>query len=201
MDTLTMSRLFEPFFTTKEFGKGTGLGVATSYAIVKQHGGWIEVSSQLGRGSTFKIYLPPAESSLEKETSKTVDSGLRGRGETILVVEDEPPVRWTLKTILERYNYRVLEAGNGIEALAIWHQHQNDVALLLADMVMPSGLNGQELAEQFGAQKPGLKILYMSGYSVQTAGQNLTDIEGLNFIQKPFDGPKLAKAVYQCLHQ
>ena len=200
MDSITLSRLFEPFFTTKEFGKGSGLGLATSYAIVKQHGGWIDVSSQLGRGSTFKIHLPPAEAPVVKEISKAADTAARGRGETILIVEDEPPVRWTLKMILERYNYRVLEAGNGIEALAVWHQHQNEVALLLADIVMPSGLSGQELAEQFGAQKPDLKVLYMSGYSAQTAGEHLTDMEGLNFIQKPFDGPKLAKAVHRCLN-
>ena len=199
MDHVTLSRIFEPFFTTKEFGKGTGLGLATVYGIVKQHGGWIEVQSQVGQGTTFKVFLPPDDGASKKrsESSRTPDN-LQGR-ETILVVEDEPPVRWIVKDVLGKYGYHVLEAGNGVEALALWHQHHSEISLLLTDVVMPVGLSGQELAEKFSAQKPGIKVIFISGYSLQVAGKGFSVLDGLNFLQKPFDGSKLALAVRQCL--
>ena len=199
MDSLTLSRIFEPFFTTKEFGKGTGLGLATVYGIIKQHQGWISVRSQLGQGTQFKIYLPAVDKAAEQrmaEARRTQD--LRG-SETILVVEDEPPVRWILKDVLGKYGYQILEAASGIEALALWHQHHKEIALLLTDMVMPVGLTGQELAEKFTAQKPGLKVIYISGYSLQAAGKDFAILDGPNFLQKPFDGAKLAAAVRACL--
>jgi len=199
MDHLTLSRIFEPFFTTKEFGKGTGLGLATVYGIIKQHNGWVEVQSQVGQGSTFKIFLPPDERAAGKQSEPAPDIGnLRGK-ETILVVEDEPPVRWIVKDVLGKYGYNVLEAGNGVEALALWHQHHGEIELLLTDVVMPVGLSGQELAEKFTAQKPGLKVIYISGYSLQVAGKGFALLDGLNFLQKPFDGAKLAQAVRHCL--
>jgi CheY-like chemotaxis protein len=198
MDQLTLSRLFEPFFTTKEFGKGTGLGLATVYGIVKQHQGWLEVSSQAGQGSTFRIFLPPdARAATPAEQPANADS-LHGH-ETILVVEDEPPVRWIVKEALGKYGYSVLEAGNGMEALAVWHQHHSEVALLLTDMVMPVGLSGQELAEKFSAHKPDLKVIYISGYSPQAAGTGFSVLDRMNFVQKPFDGALLARTVRQCL--
>jgi signal transduction histidine kinase/CheY-like chemotaxis protein len=199
MDQVTLSRIFEPFFTTKEFGKGTGLGLATVCGIVKQHQGWIEVQSQLGQGTTFKIYLPPGEPTAPSCADPATSAPVRGGHETILLVEDESPVRWTVRNVLERYGYRVLEASAGVEAMALWHQHHQDVALLLTDVVMPAGLNGQELAEQFKTQKPGLKVIYTSGYSVQTAGDRLELIDGLTFLQKPFDPARLALAVRNCL--
>jgi len=199
MDQVTLSRIFEPFFTTKEFGKGTGLGLATVYGIVKQHQGWIEVQSQLGQGTTFKIYLTPGGQSPQPCAESASREPVRGGHETILLVEDESPVRWTVRHVLERYGYRVLEASAGVEALALWHQHHQDVALLLTDVVMPAGLSGQELAEQFKTQKPGLKVIYTSGYSVQSAGDGLELTDGLTFLQKPFDADKLALAVRKCL--
>jgi signal transduction histidine kinase/DNA-binding response OmpR family regulator len=199
MDHLTLSRIFEPFFTTKEFGKGTGLGLATVYGIVKQHQGWVEVQSQVGQGSTFKIFLPPDERAVAQEREPVPDEqNLRGH-ETILVVEDEPPVRWIVKDVLGKYGYNVLEAGNGVEALAMWHQHHGDIALLLTDVVMPVGISGEELAEKFTTQKPGLKVIYISGYSLQVAGKGFSMLDGLNFLQKPFDGAKLALAVRRSL--
>jgi CheY-like chemotaxis protein len=199
MDHLTLSRIFEPFFTTKEFGKGTGLGLAVVYGIIKQHQGWIEVMSQIGQGTTFKIYLPPYESSAEPGAEAAAPATIEGGTETILVVEDESPVRWTVRNVLERYGYHVLEAAAGVEALAVWHQHQNDIALLLTDVVMPAGLTGQELADKFKFQKPDLKVIYTSGYSVQVAGKGLHLLDGLTFLQKPFDADKLALAVRKCL--
>jgi signal transduction histidine kinase/DNA-binding response OmpR family regulator len=199
MDNVTLSRMFEPFFTTKEFGKGTGLGLATVYGIVKQHKGWIEVQSQVGQGSTFKIYLPPSDKTADKQSGKPADDKVPRGTETILVVEDEPPVRFIIKGVLERYGYKILEAANGVEALALWHQHHSDIALLLTDMVMPVGLSGQELGEKFSAQKPGLKVMYVSGYSLQVAGKGFAVMEGINFLQKPFDGTRLAFAVRHCL--
>ena len=199
MDHVTLGRIFEPFFTTKEFGKGTGLGLATVYGIVKQHQGWIEVQSQVGQGTTFRLYLPPSAEGADKPAERTDSGPLRGGKETVLVVEDEPPVRWIVKDVLERQGYRVIEAGNGVEALAAWHRHQNEISLLLTDVVMPSGLSGQELAEKFQSQKPGLRVIYTSGYSVQVAGKGLQVMDGLNFLQKPFDANRLARSVRQCL--
>ena len=195
MDHMTLSRIFEPFFTTKEFGKGTGLGLATVYGIVKQHQGWIEVQSQVGQGATFRIFLPPDLRPDVPATDKVADEKQLHGTETILVVEDEPPVRWIIKDVLSNYGYNVLEAGNGVEALALWHQHHNEIAVLLTDVVMPTGLTGQELAEKFSAHKPGLKVIFISGYSLQVAGKGFAVLDGFNFLQKPFDGAKLAGAV------
>jgi len=195
MDQNTLSRLFEPFFTTKEASKGAGLGLATAYGIVKCHGGWIDVQSRVGQGSTLKVYLPPIDRVTEVQAEGRLRSAVAGGTETILAVEDEPPVLWTIRNVLERYGYRVLEAATGVEALAVWHQHQNEIDLLLTDMVMPVGLDGQELAGKFKMQKPNLKVIYTSGYSVEVAGKDLALMDGLNFLQKPFDAEKLASAV------
>ena len=199
MDHVTLGRLFEPFFTTKEFGKGTGLGLSTVYGIVKQHQGWIEVQSQLGQGSTFKIYLPPTSDPVTAGDARSIEGAVPRGTETVLLVEDEPAVRAIIKGSLEKYGYEVLEAGNGLEALAVWHPHHERVALLLTDMVMPVGISGQELAEKLTAQKPALKVIYISGYSLQVAGRGFAVMEGVNFLQKPFDGARLAFAVRHCL--
>ena len=166
---------------------------------MKQHQGWIEVRSQLGQGTTFKVFLPPASAKdVRAAQTPRAPETLQGT-ETILVVEDEPPVRWIVKDVLGKYGYNVLEAGSGVEALALWHQRHDDIKLLLTDMVMPVGLGGQELAEKFTAQKPELKVIFISGYSLQVAGRGFTVMDNLNFLQKPFDGAKLALAVRQCL--
>ena len=199
MDNVTLGRIFEPFFTTKEFGKGTGLGLATVYGIVKQHRGWIEVQSQLGQGSTFKIYLPPASAPVTAGNERPAEDTVPRGTETILLVEDEPAVRAIIKGSLEKYGYEVLEAGHGLEALALWHHQHERVALLLTDMVMPVGVSGQELAEKLTAQKPALKVIHISGYSLQVAGPGFAIMEGVNFLQKPFDGARLAFAVRHSL--
>ncbi|MEY2409436.1 MAG: hypothetical protein QOF48_2106 [Verrucomicrobiota bacterium] len=198
MDSQTLSHIFEPFFTTKEFGKGSGLGLATAYGIVKQHHGWIEAQSHPGQGSTFKVFLPPAGNSVAADP-RAPEPQLPKGTETILVVEDEAPVRWVIKDVLEKYGYRIIEAGNGVEALSLWRQHQGEIDLLLTDMVMPAGLNGQELAEKFSAQRPSLKVMFISGYSLHVAGRGYAVMDGLNFLQKPFDGSRLAFAVRHCL--
>jgi len=199
MDVQTLGHIFEPFFTTKEFGKGGGLGLATAYGIVKQHHGWIEAQSRPGQGSTFRVFLPPASSPGGAQAPAPAEPPVPRGSETILVVEDEAPVRWVIKDVLGKYGYQILEAGNGVEALALWHQRHDSIALLLTDMVMPVGLSGQELAEKFAAQKPALKVMFISGYSLHVAGKGFAVMDGLNFLQKPFDGARLAFAVRHCL--
>ena len=198
MDSQTLGHIFEPFYTTKEFGKGSGLGLATAYGIVKQHQGWIDAQSRPGQGSTFKVFLPPA-TGLGGPQAPPADPPVPKGTETILVVEDEASVRWVIKDVLGKYGYQILEAGNGVEALALWHQHHDAIALLLTDMVMPVGLSGQELAEKFAAQKAALKVMFISGYSLHVAGKGFAVMDGLNFLQKPFDGARLAFAVRHCL--
>jgi PAS domain S-box-containing protein len=195
----TLSRVFEPFFTTKEVGKGTGLGLATVYGIVKQHQGWIDVSSQVGIGTTFKIYLPA-----HTEMAEAIDDNgpdrkrTRGGHETILLVEDEPVLRELARMILQDYDYRVLEAGNGVEALQVWDQQEGKIDLLLTDMVMPEGMNGRELAEKLKIRSPGLKVIYTSGYSFDAIG-NEAALGDARFLQKPYPPPQLAQTVRECL--
>jgi PAS domain S-box-containing protein len=195
-----LPRIFEPFFTTKDVGKGTGLGLATVYAIVQQHHGWIKTSSTLDKGTLFQIFLPAAEAkSGTAETRQIPESQVRGGQETILVVEDEPPLRTLVRSVLQRYGYRVLEAVSGMAALAVWELHKNEIQLLLTDMVMPHGLGGRELAQKLLADKPALKVIYSSGYSLAVVGTDMVLQEGLNFLQKPYHPRKLAQAVRDCL--
>jgi PAS domain S-box-containing protein len=160
-----MKHIFEPFFTTKEIGKGTGLGLATVFGIMMQHHGWIEVKSKVNEGTTFHIYMPRlAETGLAMaELSRPLE--VRGGNEIILLVEDEAPVRKLARTLLERKGYHVIEADSGLSALEVWQQHRNAIDLLFTDMVMPDGISGRELAERLLAEKPGLKVIYSSGYS------------------------------------
>ena len=199
-----LPHIFEPFFTTKEVGKGTGLGLATAYGIVNQHHGWIEVDSQVGRGTTFRIFLPcevgsapaePARPTLEPQPRTEV----RGGRETILVVEDEPTLRALVCLVLRKHGYQVLEAESGPAALPVWAQHHRTIDLLLTDMVMPEGMTGRELAEKLKREKPALKVLYTSGYSPDLLGREFPLVHGLNFLQKPFPPALLALTVRQCL--
>ena len=189
-----LPRIFEPFFTTKEVGKGTGLGLATVFGIVKQHGGWIKLVNQLGQGATFKIFLP-ARAVLTAAGAPAASTKPTGGRETILWVEDEATVRLVTRRILERYGYTVLEADCGAAALKLWPEQRAAVTLLLTDLVMPGGLSGRELARQLQADRPQLKVIYTSGYSAEIAGRELELRSGENFIQKPFTPEQLLKTI------
>jgi two-component system cell cycle sensor histidine kinase/response regulator CckA len=196
-----LPRIFEPFFTTKEIGKGTGLGLATVFGIIEQHQGWIEVASELGRGTTFHIFLPCLPKSARQLVEKIDPPTVRGGHETILVVEDEGTLRALTCNALERYGYRVLEARSGAAALEVWRDHHESIDLLLTDLVMPEGVSGRELAERVRVEKPQLKVVYMSGYPGDVAGKTLHLREGVNFLQKPYSPLKLAQIVRQRLDQ
>ncbi|MCB1100147.1 MAG: response regulator [Verrucomicrobiae bacterium] len=194
------SRMFEPFFTTKEVGKGTGLGLATVFGIVKQHKGWIKVDSEVGVGTTFQVFLPasaePADAVLEDE--KPLTKALRG-SETILVAEDDEPVRMLTRVVLERHGYHVLEAADGVEAQQVWNEHRGQIALLLTDLIMPGGVDGRELALRLQTENPNLRVIFTSGYSAEIAGRELKMKAGQNFVQKPCPPGQLLEAVRHCL--
>ena len=193
-----ISRIFEPFFTTKEVGKGTGLGLATVYGIVYQHRGWINVYSEVGLGTVFRIYLPLAAQG--KNVEHTHDEReVRGGSETILLVEDEGPVRALVRNVLERYGYTVVEADCGQAGLAIWDEESGKIALVLTDMVMPGGMTGRQLGEELHARKQTLPIIYTSGYSADVVGKDFELREGENFLQKPYAPRKLVLAVRDAL--
>jgi two-component system cell cycle sensor histidine kinase/response regulator CckA len=194
-----LPRIFEPFFTTKEAGKGTGLGLATVHGIVQQHRGSIEVSSEVGKGTTFLITLPAAAETATVTAKEVEGTGTRGGTETILVVEDEPIVRQLMRNVLDRGGYRVLEAASGVAALKIWQQQASTIALLLTDVVMPDGLTGWDLAEQLSKTQPRLKIVYTTGYGSELTSRGRTLQEGVNFVQKPFTPTKLLQTVRKCL--
>jgi signal transduction histidine kinase len=199
MDPITANRIFEPFFTTKEVGKGTGLGLATVYGIVKQHQGWIEVESQLGCGTTFHIYLPGSIVVPRPVLPAASPMAVAGGCETILVVEDEPALRELVIEILSLYGYRVISAASGVEALSLWERHGEDVDLLLTDMVMPDGVSGRELGERLLQRRPSLRVIYTSGYSPGMSGKDFALLEGFNFLPKPYPPTRLAEVVRQCL--
>ena len=193
-----LPRIFEPFFTTKEAGKGTGLGLATVFGIVRQHGGWVTVSSEPGQGTTFRIFLPATADSAE-QAGERAKPAPRGGTETVLVVEDEPSVRMLVRAILQRRGYTVIEASSGVEALKLWDAHRAQVSLVLTDLVMPDGVNGQELARRLRADMPGLRVVFSSGYSSEIAGRELKLGAGENFLQKPFSADTLSEIVRRAL--
>ena len=198
MDAETQAHIFEPFFTTKERGKGTGLGLATVYGIVKQSGGYISVYSEKGVGTTFRMYFPRAEKALTADRTQVPAQAVAGGSETILLVEDEQAVRFAAREFLETKGYTVLDAGNAPEALQSHAQHVGPVHLLITDVVMP-GMNGRELAERLRQLDPGLQVLYVSGY---TDGA-IASVAGLEkeagFLQKPFALEALAQTVRSAL--
>jgi len=198
MDRKTLERIFEPFFSTKEVGKGTGLGLATVYGLVKQHQGWVEVSSTVNVGTSFSIFFPAAKHVAQKEESlPQVAAPVRGGKETIMVVEDEPVLREMVCEILKQYDYQVIEAGSGVEALRVWDEFDGRVDLLLTDMVMPEGMTGRELACQLKKRKPELKVIYSSGYSTEY-GREFGHHDTV-FLAKPYMPPQLARTVQQSL--
>lgn len=194
MDKETLAKIFEPFFTTKEAGRGTGLGLATVYGIVNQNDGLINVYSEPGVGTTFKIYLPmhPEESS--REGMRPEEEIPKGRGETVLIAEDEETVLMVAKRVLEKLGYKTLAARRPNEAIAIAESHTGDIHLLLTDVVMPQ-MNGKELAQRLKALRPGLKVLFMSGYTADAIALHGIIEEGVEFIQKPLTSAELGKKI------
>jgi PAS domain S-box-containing protein len=193
-----LRRIFEPFFTTKEIGKGTGLGLATVYGIVNQHHGWVEAESQVGKGTTFRVYLPSTnETAASQEASG--ETSIRGGTETILVVEDEWSVRELVCHLLKAKGYKVLQAESGAQALNLWQSTTEKIDLVLTDLVMPDRVNGRELAERLWAEKPKLKVIFTSGYSADVVGRDFVLRSGLNYLQKPYHPNQLASVVRDCL--
>jgi CheY-like chemotaxis protein len=199
MDNHTKSRLFEPFFTTKEVGKGTGMGLATAYGLMKQHNGWIEVESKVGVGSTFKIFLPSSKKALAAEPKAQNSPQALGGSETILVVEDQELVREFVSELLREYGYQVRQAGNGVEALAIWQQHADEIDLLLTDVVMPERISGIELADKLWKDRQDLKVIFTSGYSLELLDDQFRTRADLNFLAKPYVPAKLRELIRICL--
>jgi signal transduction histidine kinase len=196
-----LARIFEPFFTTKEPGKGTGLGLATVYGAVKQHQGWVEVSSLLGQGTTFKIFLHAIPPPVRLETARQAQTQLPGGTETILLVEDDLSVRMITRQVLEKFQYKVYEALCAREALDLWSRHSGEISLLLTDVVLPDAINGRDLAGRLHAQKPDLKLIFFSGYSAAVLGKDTEFIQQTrsHFLQKPCSQSTLLQTVRRCL--
>jgi two-component system, cell cycle sensor histidine kinase and response regulator CckA len=198
MDEATKAHVFEPFFTTKGLGKGTGLGLATVYGVVKQAGGYVYVYSEPGRGTAFKIYLPSVEETApEGAPHAGLPEGPRG-GETILLAEDEEAVRTVTRLFLQQHGYTVLETGDGDEALRVGGEHEGRIDLLISDVVMP-GLGGRELADQLTALRSELRVLYLSGYTDDAVVRHGVLEAETAFLQKPFGSGDLARKVREVL--
>jgi CheY-like chemotaxis protein len=190
------NRIFEPFFTTKPAGAGTGLGLATVYGMVKQAGGWIWVYSELGHGTTFKVYFPRTDS---VPTPVAASAGREAHGsETILVVEDQPEVRNLAVTVLRKCGYTVHCAVNGADAIRLWRELHGAFDLLLTDIVMP-GMTGREVAQVLLQERPDLRVLYMSGYTEEAIAHRGVLDAGIDYLQKPFTPELLASKVREVL--
>jgi signal transduction histidine kinase len=194
-----LPRVFEPFFTTKGVGQGTGLGLASAHGIALQHGGWIEVESEPGRGATFTVFLPQADAPAPGTPACPEPTEARGGSETILVVEDQPQLRDLMTDLLSGAGYEVLAAASGAEALEIWRRHGRRIALLLTDMVLPDGISGRDLTERLRGEAPGLRVLQQSGYSPTTAGTDLSRTAATTFLPKPYRPETLLLAVRAAL--
>ena len=198
MDATTRARVFEPFFTTKEQGRGSGLGLATVYGMVKQSGGYIWVYSEPGHGTVFKVYLPPAKTRVLPRAADTGTSGGTAHGwETVLLVEDEDAVRTLAREVLRRHGYIVLEARHGVDAVRVAERHTDDIHLMITDVVMPH-MSGRETAERLSRLRPKMKVLFMSGYT-DHALMHRELAPGAYFLQKPFTPEIFARKVRHVL--
>jgi two-component system cell cycle sensor histidine kinase/response regulator CckA len=197
MDEATQARIFEPFFTTKEQGKGTGLGLSTVFGIVRQAQGSIRVESQLGKGTTFKVYFPRDDGEAEAAPAKRAERRPRGT-ETILLVEDEDPVRKVAVDVLAREGYRVLEARNAGEALLLCERHPDRIHLLVSDVVMPQ-MSGPEVAQRIARERPGIKVICMSGYTDEKVFRHGILEAGFAFLPKPLTPDALLAKVREVL--
>jgi two-component system cell cycle sensor histidine kinase/response regulator CckA len=197
MDKATRERIFEPFFTTKEVGKGTGLGLAMVFGTIRQHGGYIDVYSEAGKGTVFKIYLPLSHTPSD-ENEILPELSLPGGNEILMVVEDNEDVRKSTVLILEEVGYRVIEAADGEEAMARFNEHRNSVNLVLLDVIMPK-MNGKEVYDALCRLRPDIKVLFTSGYAADIIGKTLMMEEGLHLLQKPFAVSELLQRVRELL--
>jgi signal transduction histidine kinase len=198
MDEATKARIFEPFFTTKDPGKGTGLGLATVYGVVKQSAGFVWVYSEPGRGTTFKVYFPRVDATAGPDEHVVAQAESPSGSETVLLVDDSAPVRAVSRRVLEGYGYTVLEAGTGAEALQAAKAYGKRIHLLLTDIVMP-GISGRDLAAQLGGMMSGLRVLYMSGYTDDAIVRHGVLETGIAYMQKPFTGDELARKIREVL--
>jgi CheY-like chemotaxis protein len=198
MDKGTIDNIFEPFYTTKEPGRGTGLGLAMIYGIVKQSGGFINVYSEPGEGTTFRIYFPKYEGQSEEIKPKVAREIITSRGEMVLLVEDEPATREMGQNMLEMLGYEVIAAGTPEEALQLDAERLGEIHLLITDVIMP-GMNGRDLAIQLSALHPGIKTLFMSGYTANVIAHRGVLEEGVHFIQKPFSMKDLGVKIREIL--
>ncbi len=194
MDEDVMSKIFDPFFTTKEYGKGTGLGLATVYGIVKQHEGYIYVYSEKGRGTTFKIYLPASKKALEEDGNKSTSKALLKGSETILIVDDNASIRQLIVETLKPLGYNCLEAASGEDAISVIRKYSGKIHLLLTDVVMP-GMSGRELAEKIRKERPDVKVIFMSGYTEDIIAHHGVLEKGINYISKPLTPVTLTKKI------
>jgi two-component system cell cycle sensor histidine kinase/response regulator CckA len=198
-----LTHIFEPFFTTKEVGKGTGLGLATVYGIVKQHDGWVDVSSRVNEGTTFEVFLPAIKPPAGTPPPAHPEAKRRGGTERILLVEDDDAVRLMTRLALERHGYRIIEASSGRKALDMRREDPVEIDLLLTDIVMPEGIDGRRLAELLRAQTPSLKVVFVSGYSLSVINKDTEFFKNCNnyFLQKPYPVHVLIETIRHCLDE
>jgi two-component system cell cycle sensor histidine kinase/response regulator CckA len=197
MDAATTERVFEPFFTTKEVGKGTGLGLATVYGVVKQHGGFIHLYSELGKGTTFRIYLPAGSGAAEPREPKSNEQTPKGT-ETILLAEDNDGLREAAQEMLQRLGYRLILASNGTDAIELFKTNLGQIDLVILDVVMP-GLSGPAVYSQMAAIQPDLRVVLATGYTAETASLNSTLEKGVPILQKPYSMKNLGQIVRSTL--